>query len=86
MKQEISNERYIKIPDKVIQHYLQAGRPTPLIRAKNLEKALKTSARIFFKYEGVLPTGSHKFNTAVAQAYYNMKKRVERLCTEIGAS
>jgi len=85
VKQEISSERYIKIPDEVLQHYLQAGRPTPLIRAKNLEKALKTSARIFFKYEGVLPTGSHKFNTAVAQAYYNMKEGVERLCTETGA-
>jgi tryptophan synthase beta chain len=85
VKQEISNERYIKIPDEVLQHYLQAGRPTPLIRAKNLEKALKTGARIFFKYEGVLPTGSHKFNTAVAQAYYNMKEGVERLCTETGA-
>jgi tryptophan synthase beta chain len=57
----------------------------PLIRAKDLEKALKTSARIFFKYEGVLPTGSHKFNTAVAQAYYNMREGVERLCTETGA-
>jgi predicted alternative tryptophan synthase beta-subunit len=81
----ISNERYIEIPDEVLQHYLQAGRPTPLIRAKNLEKALRASARIFFKYEGVLQTGSQKFNTAVAQAYYSMKEGVERLCTEAGA-
>ncbi|WP_448577613.1 TrpB-like pyridoxal phosphate-dependent enzyme [Thermosphaera sp.] len=85
VRQEVSNERFVKIPDEILQLYAQAGRPTPLIRAKNLEKALKTNARIFFKYEGVLPAGSHKFNTAVAQAYYNMREGVERLCTETGA-
>ncbi|QOR95165.1 TrpB-like pyridoxal phosphate-dependent enzyme [Thermosphaera chiliense] len=85
VRQEVSSERYIKIPDEILQNYAQAGRPTPLIRARNLEIALKTSARIFFKYEGVLPAGSHKFNTAVAQAYYNMREGVDRLCTETGA-
>ena len=68
--QEVSQERYIDIPEEV-REILQLWRPTPLIRAARLEKALGTPAKIFFKYEGVSPTGSHKPNTAVAQAYYN---------------
>ncbi|AGK60302.1 pyridoxal-phosphate dependent TrpB-like enzyme [Archaeoglobus sulfaticallidus PM70-1] len=84
IKQEMSDERFIRIPDEVREIYA-IWRPTPLIRAERLEKALKTPARIYFKYEGVSPPGSHKPNTAVAQAYYNMKEGVERLTTETGA-
>ena len=67
--QEVSTEREIEIPEEVRQIYAQ-WRPSPLIRARRLEKALETPARIYFKYEGVSPAGSHKLNTAVAQAYY----------------
>ncbi len=84
IKQEMSDERWIKIPNEVREIYM-LWRPTPLIRAERLEKALKTPAKIYFKYEGVSPPGSHKPNTAVAQAYYNMKEGVERLTTETGA-
>ncbi len=82
--QEVSQERFINIPDEVIEVYMRY-RPTPLYRAIYLEKMLKTPAKIFYKYEGVSPTGSHKPNTAIAQAYYNMKEGVERLTTETGA-
>ncbi len=84
LKQEMSEERYIKIPEEVLEIY-KLWRPTPLIRAERLEKYLKTPAKIYYKYEGVSPPGSHKPNTAVAQAYYNAKEGVERLTTETGA-
>ena len=82
--QEISKERWIEIPDEVREIY-RMWRPTPLFRAVGLEKALKTPAKIYYKYEGVSPAGSHKPNTAVAQAYYNLKEGTERLTTETGA-
>jgi tryptophan synthase beta chain len=84
VKQEASEERWIDIPEKVREVY-RVWRPTPLYRASGLEKALKTPAKIYYKYEGVSPPGSHKPNTAVAQAYYNMKEGVQRLTTETGA-
>ncbi|HSL95697.1 MAG TPA: TrpB-like pyridoxal phosphate-dependent enzyme [Thermoleophilia bacterium] len=84
LEQEMSPERYIAIPDEVRDIY-RIWRPTPLIRATGLEKALDTPARIFFKYEGVSPAGSHKSNTAVAQAYDNKQEGVTRLATETGA-
>jgi len=82
--QEVSQERYIDIPEAV-QDVLRIWRPTPLIRAARLERALDTPARIYFKYEGESPSGSHKPNTAVAQAYYNKIAGVKRLVTETGA-
>jgi len=82
--QEISQERWINIPDEVREIY-RIWRPSPLFRALNLEKALKTPAKIYYKYEGVSPAGSHKPNTAVPQAYYNMKEGTKRLSTETGA-
>src|SRR5688500_1697461 len=82
--QEVSTDRLITIPEEVRSVYRQ-WRPTPLYRARRLEKALETPARIYYKYEGVSPTGSHKPNTAVAQAYYNKQEGVERLTTETGA-
>src|SRR5213080_1489246 len=82
--QEVSTERYIEIPEPIRQVYMQ-WRPSPLYRARRLEKALDTPARIYYKYEGVSPAGSHKPNTAVAQAYYNKKEKVARLTTETGA-
>ena len=84
IKQEVSNERYIQIPEKVREIY-RLWRPTPLYRALKLEKALKTPAKIYYKWEGVSPPGSHKPNSAVAQAYYNMKEGIEQLVTETGA-
>jgi tryptophan synthase beta chain len=84
LAQEMSTERWISIPNEVRDTY-RLWRPTPLFRANKLEKALKTPARIFYKYEGVSPPGSHKPNTAVAQAYYNMKEGTERMATETGA-
>lgn len=82
--QEVSQERWIPIPKEVLDIYL-LWRPTPLYRARRLEQKLKTPAKIYYKWEGVSPPGSHKPNTAVAQAYYNMKEGVERLTTETGA-
>jgi len=82
--QEVSQERYIDIPEE-IRDILSLWRPTPLMRAVRLEKALGTPAKIFYKYEGTSPTGSHKPNTAVAQAYYNKIAGVTKLTTETGA-
>jgi len=82
--QEVSTEREIEIPGPVRDVYRQ-WRPTPLYRARRLEKVLQTPARIYYKYEGVSPAGSHKPNTAVAQAFYNQQAGVKRLCTETGA-
>lgn len=82
--QEVSTERWIEIPEPV-REVLWLWRPSPLIRARRLEKALDTPARIYFKYEGVSPAGSHKPNTAVAQAFYNKEEGVKRLSTETGA-
>ena len=82
--QEFSPERYIDIPEEV-QAVYRTWRPTVLHRAHRLEKALDTPAKIFFKYEGTSQAGSHKPNTAIAQAYYNMKEGVKRLATETGA-
>jgi tryptophan synthase beta chain len=82
--QEMSQDRWIDIPDEVREIY-RMWRPSPLFRATGLEKALKTPAKIYYKYEGVSPAGSHKTNTAVAQAYYNMKEGFERVTTETGA-
>jgi tryptophan synthase beta chain len=84
IKQEVSQERWIEIPEPVRDVYRQ-WRPTPLYRAHRLEKALDTPARIYYKWEGVSPAGSHKPNTAVAQAYYNKQEGVRRLSTETGA-
>jgi tryptophan synthase beta chain len=82
--QEVSTQREIEIPDPVREIY-RMWRPTPLYRARRLEKALGTTARIFYKYEGVSPAGSHKPNTAVAQAFYNKQEGVKKLTTETGA-
>jgi tryptophan synthase beta chain len=82
--QEVSPERYIPIPDDVIDVY-RLWRPTPLFRARRLEKDLGTPARIYYKYEGGSPAGSHKPNTAVPQAYYNAAEGVTKLTTETGA-
>jgi tryptophan synthase beta chain len=84
IEQEVSTAEYVDIPGKVLDVY-RMYRPTPLIRAKRLEKALKTPARIYYKYEGVNPAGSHKPNTAIAQAYYNKAEKVKRISTETGA-
>jgi tryptophan synthase beta chain len=82
--QEVSTERWIEIPEEVQEIY-RTWRPTVLHRARRLEKALDTPAKIFYKYEGTSQAGSHKPNTAVAQAYYNMKEGVKRMTTETGA-
>ncbi|MFI6053640.1 TrpB-like pyridoxal phosphate-dependent enzyme [Streptomyces violascens] len=82
--QEFSTDREVDIPGAVIDVY-QQWRPSPLVRARRLEKALDTPARIYFKNEGVSPAGSHKPNTAIPQAYYNKRAGVERLTTETGA-
>jgi tryptophan synthase beta chain len=82
--QEVSAERAIEIPEEVRRVYRQ-WRPTPLFRARRLEQALDTPAKIYYKYEGVSPAGSHKPNTAVAQAYYNKQEGVKKLTTETGA-
>jgi len=84
IKQEVSQERFISIPEEVREIY-KLWRPSPLYRAHHLEAALKTPAKIFYKYEGVSPAGSHKPNTAIPQAYYNMKEGMQRLATETGA-
>jgi tryptophan synthase beta chain len=85
VRQEMSSDRFVKIPDEILDAYLGLPRPTPLYHAKRLEKFLKTPARIYFKCENFSPTGSHKTNTALAQAYYNKKQGIERLATETGA-
>ncbi|MBT3787170.1 MAG: TrpB-like pyridoxal phosphate-dependent enzyme [Alphaproteobacteria bacterium] len=82
--QEVSQEREIEIPDPVRDVYRQ-WRCTPLFRARRLEKALDTPAKIYYKYEGVSPAGSHKPNTAVAQAFYNKEEGIKKICTETGA-
>ncbi len=85
VEQEFSTERFIRIPEELLSIYLELGRPTPLLRARRLEEYLDTPAKIYYKYEGVLPTGSHKVNTAIAQAYFNMIEGTKRLTTETGA-
>jgi tryptophan synthase beta chain len=82
--QEVSGERYIEIPEEVREIYT-LWRPSPLYRARRLEKLLDTPARIYYKYEGVSPAGSHKPNTAVPQAYFNAKAGVKKITTETGA-
>lgn len=82
--QEMSQENYIDIPEE-IQELYRSYRPSPLYRAHRLEKVLDTPARIYYKYEGVTPSGSHKLNTAIPQAYYNKKSGIKRLTTETGA-
>jgi tryptophan synthase beta chain len=84
IEQEVSAERYIDIPGPV-RDILRQWRPSPLYRARRLEQALETPARIYYKYEGVSPSGSHKPNTAVAQAFYSREEGVKRITTETGA-
>jgi tryptophan synthase beta chain len=84
IEQEVTTERYVDIPPEVLEVY-RLWRPSPLFRAHRLEKALGTPARIYYKYEGVSPAGSHKPNTAVPQAYYNASAGIRRLTTETGA-
>jgi len=84
LEQEMSQERFIDIPEEV-QDVLKIWRPSPMVRARNLEKALGTKSKIYFKNEGVSPVGSHKPNSAVPQAYYNAKEGIKRLATETGA-
>lgn len=85
LKQEMSNQRWIPIPEGIRDLYLSAGRPRPLFRAKKLEEKLGTPAKLYFKSEFFSPTGSHKVNTALAQAYYAKEQGFERLTTETGA-
>lgn len=84
IEQEVTTERYVEIPEEV-QDVYKLYRPAPLIRAFNLEKMLDTPAKIYYKYEGGSPSGSHKPNTAIAQAYYNAKEGVKKITTETGA-
>jgi len=84
IEQEMCTDKWVKIPEEVLD-VLSIWRPTPLFRATRWEKALGTPAKIFYKWEGVSPVGSHKPNTAVAQAYYNKKEGVKRIATETGA-
>ncbi len=84
IEQEVTTERWIDIPEEVLDIYT-LWRPSPLFRAKRLEAFLKTPARIYYKYEGVSPAGSHKPNTAIPQAYYNKKAGIKRIATETGA-
>jgi tryptophan synthase beta chain len=85
VRQEMCLDEKVAIPDEVREAYLRLGRPTPLYRARRLERYLKTKAKIYYKREDVNPCGSHKPNTAVAQAYYASKEGVEKLATETGA-
>ncbi|MHA1237883.1 MAG: TrpB-like pyridoxal phosphate-dependent enzyme [Candidatus Odinarchaeia archaeon] len=85
VKQEMLADRYVDIPDELLEMYLRLGRPTPLYRARRLEEKLNTPAKIYYKREDLSPPGSHKPNTALAQAYYAMKEGIERLTTETGA-
>lgn len=84
IKQEVSTERFVEIPEEVQELY-RMWRPSPVFRARRLEKALDTPARIYYKHEGVSPAGSHKLNTAIPQAYYNKQQGIKRLATETGA-
>ncbi len=84
IQQEMSGERYVEIPEEVQQYYRQ-WRPSPLHRARRLELALDTPAHIYYKYEGCSPVGSHKLNTAIAQAYYNREAGIKYMSTETGA-
>ncbi|MBF0328008.1 MAG: TrpB-like pyridoxal phosphate-dependent enzyme [Nitrospirae bacterium] len=84
IEQEVSTQRWIDIPEEVLDIYT-LWRPAPLYRARRLEAALKTPARIYYKYEGVSPAGSHKPNTSIPQAYYNKKAGIKRIATETGA-
>ncbi|MBD3647649.1 MAG: pyridoxal-phosphate dependent enzyme, partial [Pseudomonadales bacterium] len=84
IEQEVSTDRWIPIPERVREIY-RLWRPSPLHRAVRLEAALGTPAKIYYKYEGVSPAGSHKPNSAVAQAYYNQQDGIKRLVTETGA-
>jgi len=84
IEQEVSTQRWIDIPEEVLDIYA-LWRPSPLYRAHRLEKALNTPAKIFYKYEGVSPAGSHKPNTSIPQAYYNKKAGIKRIATETGA-
>ena len=81
----MTTDRYVKIPSEVRELYQRLGRPTPLCRAKGLEEKLNTPAKIYYKREDTSPTGSHKLNSAIAQAYFAKKEGVERLTTETGA-
>ena len=85
IRQEVSTQKHIPIPEEVREAYIRLGRPTPLYRARRLEAYLKTPAKIFYKREDLNPCGSHKPNTAIAQAYYSMKEGVGALATETGA-
>jgi len=84
IQQEVTTEREIEIPEPVREVY-RLWRPSPLFRARRLEKALDTPAKIYYKYEGTSPSGSHKPNTAVAQAFYNKEAGIKRISTETGA-
>lgn len=84
LEQEMTREPYIEIPEEVRELY-RLWRPSPLVRARRLEKMLDTPARIYYKYEGASPAGSHKLNTAIPQAYYNKQAGIKRLATETGA-
>jgi len=83
--QEFTFERYVEIPEEVRRAYISIGRPTPLIRARRLEAYLETPARIYYKYEGILPSGSHKLNTALAQVFYVAMEKYSSVVTETGA-
>ncbi len=85
LRQEFTSSRFEEIPQEVIEQYAQIGRPTPLVRALNLEKFLKFDGKIFFKNEGATCTGSHKINTAIPQAYYAANEGVKKIVTETGA-
>lgn len=85
LRQQFTIERYVEISEDVLEKYRIVGRPTPIYRATGLEKYLDTPAKIFFKYEGILPTGSHKLNTAIPQVYYAYSEGIERVTTETGA-
>ncbi len=84
-QQEVSTDRWIAIPEGVRDLYIQAGRSRPLMRARRLERFLKTPARLYYKREDLSPTGSHKVNTALAQAYYAAQEGFEEVATETGA-
>jgi tryptophan synthase beta chain len=85
LRQQFTTERFIRIPEEVRDRYLQIGRPTPLMRAKRLEEYLDTPAKIYFKFEGATPTGSHKINTAIPQAYFAYEEGINHVVTETGA-